>query len=205
MGKLNHPLFILSSLLLFYNYPYIALFIAAIAVTRLFIDELTTIVYFYWPRSTNIPSKFEDATNFLDELRIVKFLNENEWLEEDTLVHSQDSNDESLVINNTQKVTQHSRGTNYMIPYNQRKQNPSLKYLIKATTRNIITSIKAKKKKTKYITNKSGDIFCKFYIVYKTKVMKTTITKTCRELIEFDKKVTFYPLTLFCNSLLIIQ
>ena len=170
-------LLILSYIFLFYNYLYPSLLIGGIAVlTWFFSDDFIVLLNYFFPKSTHQRIKFEDfSKDFLEDLQIVKFQrNTLKYIQKETFVQ-------------TEPPPEENTNPSYVIDRNSRK--PCLEYLIKATTRNIITSITAKKRKSIHYFDDSGRLVCQFYISFKTKLTKNSVYKTTQEIFDLEKIV----------------
>jgi hypothetical protein len=161
-----------------------------------FSDEIATVFYYFLSRKNSLD---DFSVNQFEDLRIVRFnqaksqmnageisSNENDGERPKSGQHNQHNN---IRIIHEEEINQN--GIIVPLQYSEppNSQKPSFEYLIKATTRNIISDIVVKKKKSGYYSDKSGVLTYLFYISFKTKLTKQTALKTCKDLIELSHKV----------------
>ena len=172
-------LLIVAYFFLFKSCLYLSLCIGILAVLSwVFSEDCTVLINYLLPKK-RYTQKFEDfSRDFLEDLQIVKFQKNNvKYIEKEAFVNTTNNKteDDKLVI------------PSYILDRNSRKR--SLEYLIKATTRNIISCITVKKKKSCFITDESGHYIYLFYISYKTKLAKGFALRNAHQIAELEQKV----------------
>lgn len=159
-----------------------------------FSDEIATVFYYFLSKKNALD---DFSGNQFEDFRIVRFNQVNNSVNNlDESTFSEENGEKGF------KEQKHNIGIaqraeelqkqNIMIRHNEppNSQKPSFEYLIKATTRNIISDITVKKKKSGYYSDKAGVLTYLFYITFKTKLTKDSALKTCKDIIELSHKVS---------------